>query len=65
MTLAVDTETAYLLDYLLGFGRLLRQMGVAVDPGKMIESAPGCPIYRHWARDGSTQRLPGRADPAP
>src|SRR4051794_14467081 len=37
MTLAVESETAYLLDYLLGFGRLLRQMGVAVDPGKMID----------------------------
>ncbi|MDQ5854712.1 MAG: VWA domain-containing protein [Chloroflexota bacterium] len=33
----METEPAYLLDHLLGFGRLLRQMGVAVDPGQMID----------------------------
>ena len=32
----METEPAHLLDHLLGFGRLLRQMGVAVDPGQMI-----------------------------
>jgi uncharacterized protein with von Willebrand factor type A (vWA) domain len=33
----LGTEPAHFLDHLLGFARLLRQMGVAVDPGKMID----------------------------
>jgi uncharacterized protein len=34
---AINLAPTYLLDYLLGFGRLLRQMGVPVDPGRMID----------------------------
>jgi len=33
----MSAESTYLLHHLLGFGRLLRQMGIPVDPGRMID----------------------------
>ena len=36
-------ERRHLLEHLLGFGRLLRQMGVAVDPAKMIDLLQAVP----------------------